>query len=167
MGFGLSASVPMRHPRRLPSRLTSRSSRRRVVASLKLPGMRAILAPIRRVRRGLTPALCAVLQCAHVVHGHCNIPCHQTLPQLSTARFCQFHVRAARLPARQRSGWFFAPDGTRLMKLFAPASPRSGWAALWASVTGLGRQPSSLHPVLTGSRLSAPINPRDIVASPG
>ena len=56
-GFGLSASAPKLHPRRLPSRLTSRSSRRRVVASLKLPGMRAILAPIRRVRRGLTPAL--------------------------------------------------------------------------------------------------------------
>ena len=56
-GFGLSASTPRIHPRRLPSRLTSRSSRRRVVASLKLPGMRAILAPIRRVRRGLTPAL--------------------------------------------------------------------------------------------------------------
>ena len=57
LGFGLSASVPMLHHRRLPSRLTSRSSRRRVVASLKLPGMRAILARIRRVRRGLTPAL--------------------------------------------------------------------------------------------------------------
>ena len=46
-------------PRRL-GRLTSRSSRRRVVAPLKLLDMRAILAPIRRVRRGLTPALCAV-----------------------------------------------------------------------------------------------------------
>ena len=56
-GFGLSARTPWLHPHRLPSRLTSRSSRRRVVASLKLPGMRAILAPIRRVRRGLTPAL--------------------------------------------------------------------------------------------------------------
>jgi hypothetical protein len=56
-GFGLSASSPWFHPARLPSRLTSRSSRRRVVASLKLMGMRAILAPIRRVRRGLTPAL--------------------------------------------------------------------------------------------------------------
>jgi hypothetical protein len=56
-GFGLSASAPGFRPRRLPSRLTSRSSRRRVVASLKLTGMRAILAPIRRVRRGLTPAL--------------------------------------------------------------------------------------------------------------
>ena len=43
-------------PRRL-GRLTSRSSRRRVVAPLKLLDMRAILAPIRRVRRGLTPAL--------------------------------------------------------------------------------------------------------------
>jgi hypothetical protein len=56
-GFGLSASTPGLHPRRLPSRLTSRSSRRRFVASLKLAGMRAILAPNRRVRRGLTPAL--------------------------------------------------------------------------------------------------------------
>ena len=56
-GFGLSASALRFYPRRLPSRLTSRSSRRRVVASLKLPGMRAILAPNRRVRRGLTPAL--------------------------------------------------------------------------------------------------------------
>jgi len=56
-GFGLSASSPWLHPPRLPSRLTSRSSRRRVVASLKLVGSRAILVPIRRVRRGLTPAL--------------------------------------------------------------------------------------------------------------
>jgi hypothetical protein len=56
-GFGLSARAPRLHPHRLPSRLTSRSSRRRVVASLKLPDMRAILATNRRVRRGLTPAL--------------------------------------------------------------------------------------------------------------
>jgi hypothetical protein len=59
-GFGLSASAPWLHSRRLPSRLTSRSSRRRFVASLKLPGMRAILATDRRVRRGLTPALGAM-----------------------------------------------------------------------------------------------------------
>ena len=56
-GFGLSASTQGFHSHRLPSRLTSRSSRRCVVASLKLTGMRAILATIRRVRRGLTPAL--------------------------------------------------------------------------------------------------------------
>ena len=57
LGFGLSASALRLHPRWLPSRLTSRSSRRRVVASLKLTGMRAILATNRRVRRGLTLAL--------------------------------------------------------------------------------------------------------------
>ena len=57
LGFGLSASALRFYLGRLPSRLTSRSSRRRVMASLKLLGMRAILAPIRRVRRGLTPAL--------------------------------------------------------------------------------------------------------------
>ena len=56
-GFGLSASAPRLHPRQLPSRLTSRSSRRRFGASLKLIGVQAILAPYRRVRRGLTPAL--------------------------------------------------------------------------------------------------------------
>jgi hypothetical protein len=57
LGFGLSASAPRLHSPRLPSRLTSRSSRRRFVASLKIPGMRAILATNRRVRRGLTLAL--------------------------------------------------------------------------------------------------------------
>ena len=65
-GFGLSASAPGFHSRRLPSRLTSRSSRRRVVASLKRAGMRAILAPIRRVRRGLTPALALMKQSASI-----------------------------------------------------------------------------------------------------
>jgi hypothetical protein len=70
-GFGLSARAPRLHPHRLPSRLTSRSSRRRVGASLKLPGMRAILAPIHRVRRGLTPALGgrkAFCNCADRMH---------------------------------------------------------------------------------------------------
>ena len=57
LGFGLSAIALRLQPRRLPSRLTSRSSRRRVVASLKIAGMRAILPPYRRGRRGLTPAL--------------------------------------------------------------------------------------------------------------
>ena len=56
-GFGLSSRSPWLHLRRLPSRLTSRSSRRRFVASLKLAGVRAILALICRVRRGLTLAL--------------------------------------------------------------------------------------------------------------
>ena len=92
---------------------------------------------------------------------------HHAVPQPSTARCGKPIVRAARPPARQRSTQLFAPEPIRLMKLLAPVSSRSGWAALWASVAGLGRQPSSLHPVLTGSRLSAPINPRDILASPG
>ena len=56
-GFGLSASALGLHLRRVPSRLTSRSSRRRFVASLKLLDMRAILTTNRRVRRVLTPAL--------------------------------------------------------------------------------------------------------------
>ena len=146
--------------------LTIRSSRPRVVASAVCFTLR-LHTSAAPPQGGLTQALCAVLQCAHVVHGHCNIPCHQTLPQLSTARFCQFHFRAARLAARLRSGELFAPDGSRLMKPLAPENLRSGSAAPWASVAGLGRQPSSLHPVLTGSRLSAPINPRDILASPG
>ena len=52
-----SASSSKLYPHRHPARLTSHSSRRRISASLKLLGMRAILAPIRRVRRGLIPAL--------------------------------------------------------------------------------------------------------------
>ena len=56
-GFGLSSRSQWLHPRRLPSRLTRRSSRRRISASLKLAGMRTILAPNCRVRRGLTQAL--------------------------------------------------------------------------------------------------------------
>ena len=72
LGFGLSASVPMLHPRRLPSRLTSRSSRRRVVASLKLLGMRAILAPNRSVRRGLTPALGGIKAVCSCVDRNCD-----------------------------------------------------------------------------------------------
>ena len=98
---------------------------------------------------------------------NCDFISYHAVPQPSKARIFQFNVRAARLPARQCSGWLFAPDGTRLMKPFAPESLRSGWAALCASVAGLGRQPSSLHPVLTGSRLFAPINPGDTLTSPG
>ena len=146
--------------------LTIRSSRPHVVASAACFTLR-LHASAAPPQGGLTQALCAVLQCAQVVYGHCGIPCHRTLPQLSTARFCQFHVHAARLPARLRSGQLFAPERIRLMKLLAPVSSRPGWAALWASVAGLGRQPSSLHLVLTGSRLSAPRNPGSILASPG
>ena len=56
-GSGLSACSSWLHSRRLPSRLTTRSSRRRFVASLKLAVTRAILAPVCRARRGLTQAL--------------------------------------------------------------------------------------------------------------
>ena len=53
------------------------------------------------------------------------------------------------------------------MKPFAPWSPRSGWAAPWASVTSHGRRPFSLHRVFTGSRSLAPTNPRNTLTSPG
>jgi hypothetical protein len=56
-GLRFSACSQWLHARRLPSRLTTRSSRRRLSASLKLVDTRAILAPNRRVRRGLTQAL--------------------------------------------------------------------------------------------------------------
>jgi hypothetical protein len=56
-GFGLSALVLAVRSSRVPSRLTVRSSRRRISASLKLAAVRAILAPHCRGRRGLTQAL--------------------------------------------------------------------------------------------------------------
>ena len=56
-GLRFSACSSWLHSRQRPSRLTSRSSRRRISASLKLAGVRAILAPLCRVRRGLTQAL--------------------------------------------------------------------------------------------------------------
>jgi hypothetical protein len=56
-GLRFSANSQRFHPRRHPARLTIRSSRRRISASLKLAGVRAILAPDCRVRRGLTQAL--------------------------------------------------------------------------------------------------------------
>ncbi len=136
----------------------------RGVNSVLYATLHAVAAPLQV---GLTQALCAVLQEVVRVHCRCDFISHHTPPQPSKARIFQFNVRAAHLPARQRSGWLLAPDGTRLMKPFAPESLRPGSAAPWASVAGLGRQTSSLHPVLTGSRLSAPINPRDILASPG
>ena len=80
---------------------------------------------------------------------------------------CQFHVRAARLPARQRSKQLFAPEISRLMWPFAPVSPRTGQAALLASVASHGRKPFSPQTGFTGSLLPAPTNPRDIAASPG
>jgi hypothetical protein len=55
--FGLSAKPPLLHSSRHPQRLTVRSSRRRILASLKVLAARAILAPHCRVRRGLTQAL--------------------------------------------------------------------------------------------------------------
>ncbi len=55
--FGLSALALAFRSSRVPSRLTVRSSRRRISASLKLAAVRAILAPHCRGRRGLTQAL--------------------------------------------------------------------------------------------------------------
>jgi hypothetical protein len=89
------------------------------------------------------------------------------MSQSSTARISQPSAHAARFSARHRSVQLFAPEFTRLVMLFAPESLRSGPAALLASVAGHGRQPSSLHDVIPGSRLSAPTKPRNILASLG
>jgi hypothetical protein len=56
-GFGLSAKAPLLHSSGYPQRLTIRSSRRRVLAALKLSTVRAILAAHCRGRRGLTRVL--------------------------------------------------------------------------------------------------------------
>ena len=89
------------------------------------------------------------------------------VPHPSTARIGQFNVRAARLPARQRSRQLFAPDSFRLVKQFAPGRPRTGQAALLASAASHGRKPFSPQTAFTGSLLPAPTNPGDIAASPG
>ena len=101
------------------------------------------------------------------VHCLCYFICHHTPPQPSKARIFQFNVRAARLPARQRSVLLFAPDSFRLVKPFAPGSPRTGQAALLASVASHGRKPFSPQTAFTGSLLPMPTNPGDIAASPG
>ncbi len=88
------------------------------------------------------------------------------VPHPSTARIGQFNVRAARLPARQRSRQLFAPDSFRLVKQFSPSRPRTGQAALLASAASHGRKPFSPQTAFTGSLLSAPTNPGDIAASP-
>jgi hypothetical protein len=92
---------------------------------------------------------------------------HHALLQPSTARIGQFNVRAARLPARQRSVLLFAPESSRLMRPFAPVSLHSGQAALLASVASHGRKPFSPQTAFTGSLLSAPTKPGNIAASPG
>ena len=89
------------------------------------------------------------------------------VPHPSTARIGQFNVRAARLPARQRSRQLFAPESSRLVKQFAPGRPRTGQAALLASAASHGRKPFSPQTAFTGSLLPAPTNPGDIAASPG
>ena len=101
------------------------------------------------------------------VHSNCDFISHHALPQPSTARIDQFIVRAARLPARQRSRELFAPDIFRLVKPFAPDSPRTGQAAHLASVANHGRKPLSPQTAFTGSLPSAPTNPGDSLASPG
>ena len=100
-------------------------------------------------------------------HCSCDFISHDALPLPSKARIGQSYVRAARLPARQRSVLLFAPDSFRLMKLFAPVSPRPGQAALLASVDSHGRKPLSPQTAFTGSLLPALTNPGDIAASPG
>ena len=100
------------------------------------------------------------------VHCGCDFISHHHHSQPSKARIYQFHVRAARLPARQRSKQLFAPDSSRLMWPFAPVSLRPGQAALLASVASHGRKPFSPQTAFTGSLLPAPTNPGDITASP-
>ena len=100
------------------------------------------------------------------VHCRCDFISHHALPQPSKARIRQFNVRAARLPARQRSRQLFAPESSRLMWPFAPVSLRPGQAALLASVASHGRKPFSPQTAFTGSLLPAPTNPGDITASP-
>ena len=67
-GFGLSASAPGRHPRLLPSRLTSRSSRPRVVASATCFALRLHVSAAPP-QGGLTPALGRIwrLQCVKLI----------------------------------------------------------------------------------------------------
>jgi hypothetical protein len=89
------------------------------------------------------------------------------VPQSSTARISQSSAHAARLSARQRSVQLFAREFTRLVMLFAPVSLRSGSAALWASVSNHRRELLWPQTVISGSRLSAPTNPRNSPTSPG
>ena len=100
-------------------------------------------------------------------HCSCDFISNHALPQPSKARIRQFNVRAARLPARQRSVLLFAPETSRFMQPFAPVSLRTGQAALLASVHSHGRKPFSPQTAFTGSLLPAPTNPGDIAASPG
>ena len=101
--------------------------------------------------------------------GHCNCDfiSHHALPHPSTARIGQFNVRAARLPARQRSKQLFAPESSLLMWPFAPVILHPGQAALLASVASHGPEPLSPQTAFTGSLLPAPTNPGDSLASPG
>ena len=101
------------------------------------------------------------------VHWRCDFISHHALPQPSKARIGQFNVRAARLPARQRSRQLFAPETSRLMRPSAPVSLRPGQAALLASAASHGRRPLSPQTAFIGSLLPAPTNPGDIAASPG
>ena len=100
------------------------------------------------------------------VHCCCDFLSHHAIPQPSKARIGQFNARAARLPARQRSRELFAPGSFRLVKPFAPDSPRTGQAAHLASVANHGRKPLSPRTAFTGSLPSAPTNPGDSLASP-
>jgi len=67
-GFGLSAKASVWSCSRVPTRLTIRSSRRRISASLKLTVGRAILALHCCGRRGLTQALAFIFRWSCVRH---------------------------------------------------------------------------------------------------
>jgi hypothetical protein len=101
------------------------------------------------------------------VYCSCDLISHQAVPRSSTARIGKCSAHAARLSARQRSVQLLAPERIRSMMPIAPVSLRSGSAALWASVVSHGRELFSPQTVIPGSRLFAPTNPRNILASPG
>ena len=89
-GFGLSASKPGLHPPRLPSRLTSRSSRPRIVASAACFTLR-LHASAAPPRGGLTQALGGSNPCA--VHRDRLARCSGHFHAVAVFNCCACSVR--------------------------------------------------------------------------